>query len=154
MIIMNLIIELFLNLLKFMWGITKVIIPLMLVMEIFKDLKLIDKISNFIKPATSFFTIDEKSGISLIIGAVFGLLFGAGAIIQSAKENDIDKRSIFLVCIFLSLCHAVIEDTLVFGAIGGNYAAILGSRFLAAIFTTYALSRLIKQQKPEETTRL
>ena len=93
---MNFIIELFMNLLAFMWSITKVIIPLMIVMEIFKDLNLIDKISNFIRPFTGFFTISEKSGISLIIGTVFGLLFGAGAIIQSTKEHDIDKRSIFL----------------------------------------------------------
>lgn len=154
MIIMNFIIDLFTNLLTFMWGIVKVIIPLMLVMEIFKDLKLIDKISNFIKPATGFFTISEKSGISLIIGTVFGLLFGAGAIIQSTKEHDVDNRSVFLVCMFLSLCHAVIEDTVVFGPIGGNYVAILGSRIIAAVFTTFVLSKLIKQHKPEESTEL
>lgn len=132
-----------------MWSITKVIIPLMIVMEIFKDLNLIDKISNFIKPFTGFFTISEKSGISLIIGTVFGLLFGAGAIIQSTKEHDIDKRSIFLVCMFLSLCHAVIEDTFIFGSIGGNYAIILGSRIIAAVFTTYVFSKMIKEPGKE-----
>lgn len=114
-------------------------------MEIFKDLKIIDKISKIIKPATNFLTINEKSGISLIIGIIFGLLFGAGAIIQSTKEHDVDKRSVFLICMFLSLCHAVIEDTLLFGAIGANFAHILGSRIIAAVFTTFVLSRLIKQ---------
>jgi len=142
---MNFIIDLSINLLTFVWSITKVIIPLMLVMEIFKDLKIIDKISNVIKPATNFFTINEKSGISLVIGIVFGLLFGAGAIIQSAAEQDIDKRSIFLICMFLSLCHAVIEDTFIFGAIGANYAHVLGSRIIAAVFTTFVLSRMIKK---------
>lgn len=151
---MNFIVELFTNLLSFMWSITKVIIPLMIIMEIFKDLKLIDKISNFIKPATNFFTISEKSGISLIIGTVFGLLFGAGAIIQSTQEHDIDKRSIFLVCMFLSLCHAVIEDTFIFGSIGGNYVVILGSRIIAAVFTTFVFSRLIKEQNIEDATKL
>ncbi|MBP1924372.1 hypothetical protein J2Z76_000225 [Sedimentibacter acidaminivorans] len=142
---MDYIIDLFINLLSFTWNITKVIIPLMLVMEIFKDLKIIDKISNLIKPATNFLTINEKSGISLIIGIIFGLLFGAGAIIQSTNEHDVDKRSIFLICMFLSLCHAVIEDTLIFGAIGADYLAILGSRIIAAVFTTYVLSKLIKK---------
>ena len=145
MIIMNFIIDLSIDLLSFVWNITKVIIPLMLVMEIFKDLKIIDKISKIIKPATNFLTINEKSGISLIIGIIFGLLFGAGAIIQSTKEHDVDKRSVFLICMFLSLCHAVIEDTLLFGAIGANFAHILGSRIIAAVFTTFVLSRLIKQ---------
>lgn len=142
---MNFIIDLSIDLLSFVWNITKVIIPLMLIMEVFKDLKLIDKISKVIKPATNFLTINEKSGISLIIGIIFGLLFGAGAIIQSTKEHDVDKRSVFLICMFLSLCHAVIEDTLLFGAIGANYVHILGSRIVAAVFTTFVLSRLIKQ---------
>lgn len=146
MIIMDYIIDLLINLLSFTWNITKVIIPLMLIMEIFKDLKIIDRISKLIKPATNFFTINEKSGISLMIGIVFGLLFGAGAMIQSTKEHDIDKRSIFLICMFLSLCHAVIEDTLIFGAIGADFVAILVTRVIAAVLTTYVFSRLIKKE--------
>jgi len=151
---MDFIVELFINLFIFLWGITKVIIPLMIIMEVFKDLKLIDKISNAIKPATNFFTISEKSGISLIIGITFGLLFGAGAIIQSTQEHDIDKRSIFLICMFLSLCHAVIEDTFIFGAIGANYIAVLGARVISAVFTTFVFSRLIKQQEITDTSKL
>nr|WP_312579157.1 nucleoside recognition domain-containing protein [Sedimentibacter sp.] len=142
---MNYIMDMFINLLSFTWNITRVIIPLMLIMEIFKDLKIIDKISNFIKPATNFLTIEENSGISLVIGIIFGLLFGAGAMIQNTKEHDIDKRSIFLICMFLSLCHAVIEDTFIFGAIGANFAIILGSRIIAAILTTLVLSKMIKK---------
>lgn len=145
MIIMDYIIDMFMNLLSFIWNITRVIIPLMLIMEIFKDLKIIDRISKAIKPATDFLTINEESGISLVIGIVFGLLFGAGAIIQSTKDHEVDKRSIFLICMFLSLCHAVIEDTFIFGAIGANYAIILGSRIIAAVMTTFVFSKFIKK---------
>jgi len=141
--------NLLINLLSFTWSITKVIIPLMIIMEIFKDLKLIEKISKRIKPTTDFFTIDESSGISLIIGVVFGLLFGAGAMIQSAKDNNVDKRSIFLTCMFLSLCHAVIEDTFIFGAIGANYLMVLGTRIIAAVLTTFVFSKLIKEKACE-----
>lgn len=144
---MSFVIELFTNLLSFLWDITKVIIPLMIVMEIFKDLKIIDKISDTIKPVTKFFTMDEKSAVSIIVGLIFGLLFGAGAIIQSTQEHSIDKRSIFLICMFLSLCHALIEDTFIFGAIGASYAAIVISRVLAAVLTTLVLSRTIKDEK-------
>lgn len=146
---MNFIIDLSINLLSFVWDITKVIIPLMLILEIFKDLKLIDKISNAIKPATNFLSINDKSGISLVIGIIFGLLFGAGAILQNSRDYDIDKRSIFLICMFLSLCHAVIEDTFVFGAIGANFAHVLGSRIIAAVLTTFVLSKIIKKDTCE-----
>lgn len=146
MIIMSVIIELFMNLLSFLWSITKVIIPLMIVMEIFKDLKIIDKISDTIKPVTKFFTMDEKSAVSILVGLMFGLLFGAGTIIQSTQEHSIDKRSIFLICMFLSLCHALIEDTFIFGTIGASYGAIVISRVLAAVLTTVVLSKTIKDE--------
>jgi hypothetical protein len=122
----------------------KIIIPLMIIMEIFKDLKLIDKISKLLKPVTKFFNINENSSISLVVGMVFGLLFGAGTIISSAKEYNLDKRSIFLICMFLSLCHAVIEDTLIFAAVGANLYFLLGARIFAAVITTFVLSKLTK----------
>jgi hypothetical protein len=150
---MNFIIDLFFNLLSFIWGVARIIIPLMIVMEILKDLKIIDKISSIIKPIANFFTINEKSGISLDVGILFGLLYGAGTILKNAEEYNLDKRSIFLVCMFLSLCHAVIEDTFIFSTIGAyNYAAILGSRVIAAILTTFILSRLIKQDQMDLTS--
>lgn len=142
---MDIIINLLLDLLSFVWGITKVIFPLMIIMEIFKDLKIIDKISKAIKPVTNFFTISENSGISLLVGIVFGLLFGAGTIIQSTKDYNLDKRSVFLICMFLSLCHAVIEDTFIFAAIGANLFLVLGSRVFAGLLTVLILSRVIKQ---------
>ncbi len=141
---MNLILDIFISLLLFIWDMAKIIIPLMIIMEIFKDIKLIDKISKLLKPVTKFFNINENSSISLVVGMVFGLLFGAGTIISSAKEYNLDKRSIFLICMFLSLCHAVIEDTLIFAAAGANLYMVLGSRILAAVITTFVLSKLIK----------
>jgi hypothetical protein len=122
----------------------KIIIPLMIIIEIFKDIKLIDRISKLFNPITKFLNINENSSISLVIGMVFGLMIGAGTIISSAKQYDLDKRSIFLICMFLSLCHAVIEDTLIFAAVGANLNMVLGSRIFAAVLTTFVLSKLIK----------
>jgi hypothetical protein len=141
------IIEILTDLLSSLWTILRTIIPLMIVLEIFKDLKITDRIAKAIRPLTNFFTISENSGISLILGIFFGLILGAGAIIQSAKDYNIDKRSIFLVCMFLSICHAIIEDTFLFAAIGANMAVILVSRFAAAILTTFVLSRFIKKEE-------
>lgn len=151
MIVMNFIIELSTDLFFFIFDIAKVIIPLMIVMELFKDLKLIDKIGKWFKPVTNFFTISEDSGIPLIVGIIFGLLFGAGTIIKNVQDYNTDKRSVFLMCMFLSLCHAVIEDTFIFGAIGASFIAVLGSRIIAAVFTVVVLSRFIKKPVVDAT---
>ncbi len=134
------------NLISFIWSIARVLIPIMIVIEIFKDTKLIDKLSNAIKPVTNFFTVSEQSGVSLVFGMVFGLTIGAGAIIQSVKDYNIDKRSIFIVTIFLSLFHAVIEDSMLFAGVGANVFYILIARLISATLMTFILSRLIKKE--------
>ncbi|NLK65806.1 MAG: nucleoside recognition protein, partial [Tissierellia bacterium] len=105
------IIDILINLLTFLWNIAKVLIPIMIVIEIFKDTKLIDKISDSFNPVSKFFTLSKTSGISLLFGMFFGLTIGAGAILQSVKDYNVDKRSIFLISMFLSPCHAIFEDT-------------------------------------------
>lgn len=121
------------------------LIPIMIIIEIFKDTKFIDKLSNAIKPVTKFFTISENSGISLMFGVIFGLTIGAGAVIQSVKDYNIDKRSVFLVTMFLSMCHAIIEDSMIMGAVGANIFILIIARVISAVFITLVLSKFIKE---------
>ena len=143
---MDTVMEIVINLLIFIWDIGKFLIPIMIIIEIFKDTKLIDKISDFFNPVSEFFTLSKTSGVSLLFGLFFGLTIGAGAIIQSVKDYNVDKRSVFLIIMFLSTCHAVFEDTFIMGAVGANILHLLTARFISAILTTYILSRAIKKE--------
>ena len=143
---MDTVMEIVINLLIFIWDIGKFLIPIMIIIEIFKDTKLIDKISNLFNPVSEFFTLSKTSGVSLLFGLFFGLTIGAGAIIQSVKDYNVDKRSVFLIIMFLSTCHAVFEDTFIMGAVGANILHLLTARFISAILTTYILSRAIKKE--------
>jgi hypothetical protein len=147
---MDIILNILTNLIAFIWSIAKVLIPIMIIIEIFKDTKLIDKLSDAIKPISRFFTISEKSGVSLLFGIVFGLTIGAGAVIQSVKDYNIDKRSVLLITMFLSMCHAVIEDSMLFGAAGANVIALISARIISAVFITFVLSRLVKKEATED----
>lgn len=149
---MAIILNLLSSLISFLWSIARILIPIMIVIEIFKDTKLIDKISNAFKPVSNFFTLSEQSGISMLFGIIFGLTIGAGAIIQSTKDYDIDKRSIFLICMFLSLCHAIFEDSIIFAAAGANPVAVLIARFLSATMITFIFSRIIKKETTSDNT--
>lgn len=142
---MEIIVDIAGNLASFIWGIAKVLVPLMIVIEILKDTKFINKLSESIKPVTKFFTISENSGISLLFGVVFGLTIGAGAVIQSVEDYNIDKRSVFLVTMFLSMCHAVVEDSILFGSVGANIFIMLIARIISAVSITFILSRFIKE---------
>jgi len=141
------------SLISFLWSIARILIPIMIVIEIFKDTKIIDKLSNAFKPIANFFTLSEESSISLVFGMIFGLTIGAGAIIQSTKDYDIDKRSIFLICMFLSMCHAIFEDSIIFSAAGANVFALLSARFISATLITLIFSRIIKKETTEENEK-
>lgn len=142
---MSAIYDIFINLIGFIWGIAKMLIPVMIVIEIFKDTKLIDKISEWFSPISNFFTLSKTSGVSLLFGMFFGLTIGAGAIIQSVKDYNVDKRSVFLISMFVSVCHAIFEDSLIMAGVGANVLHLLIARFLSAIIITFILSRLIKK---------
>lgn len=127
--------------LKSVLNIAMIVFPLMIVMEIAKDLNLLNKISDFCKPLTKWMGVSKQSAFPLAIGLVFGLAYGAGIIIQSAKEGDLDKRSLILVSIFLVCCHAVIEDTLIFVAVGANGFLLLTMRLVTALILTIIISK-------------
>lgn len=118
-----------------------IVFPLMIVMEIAKDLRILDKISEFCEPLTKWIGVSKESAFPLAIGLVFGLAYGAGIIIQNAKEGNLDKRSLILISIFLVCCHAVIEDTLIFVAVGANGFLLLTIRLVTALLLTVLVSK-------------
>ncbi|MDR7857014.1 nucleoside recognition domain-containing protein [Tissierella sp.] len=123
----------------------KIIIPLMIAMEIFKSLDLIDKISKKMRPIARFLNISNEAVLPLIIGLIFGLSYGAGVIIESVEENNLSKKDLYTLMIFLIACHAVIEDTLLFVVIGANLWLLLGVRVGVAIIISYFASKVLNR---------
>ena len=104
---------------------------------------------EFLKAKTASLAAKERAlaGISgrglipLITGIVIGLTYGAGVIIHSIRSSDLKKGEAFLILLYLSVCHAMIEDTLIFVVIGGNGLILVGARFFLATLLTCAAYR-------------
>jgi hypothetical protein len=79
--------------------------------------------------------------VPLITGIIIGLTYGAGIIIHSIKTSNVNKKEAFLILLFLSMCHAMIEDTLIFVVIGANGIILIVFRFILAILLTYFIYR-------------
>lgn len=123
----------------------KIIIPLMIVMETLKDSKILDKMCKKMQPISRFLNISNDAVFPLIIGLVFGLSYGAGVIIESIEENNLSKKDLYTLMIFLVTCHAVIEDTLLFVVIGANLWLLLGIRIGVAIIISYFASKILNR---------
>jgi len=123
----------------------KIIIPLMMVMEVLKDSNILDRMSDKIFPIARFLNISNNAVFPLIIGLIFGLSYGAGVIIESAEENNLSKRDLYTLMIFLVACHAVIEDTLLFVVVGASLWFLLGIRLIVAIIISYLASKVLNK---------
>ncbi|MEW5922194.1 MAG: nucleoside recognition domain-containing protein [Bacillota bacterium] len=126
--------------------IATIVLPFMVVMQVIKELNLLDRLSAALAPLIRSLGMSKGAAFPLLAGLVFGLSYGAGLIIQSARDGSMTRRDIFLVNVFLAVCHSLFEDTLLFVAIGANGLLILGVRLTLAILITYLFSR----RRPEE----
>lgn len=127
------------------FSMAKIVIPLMIVMEILKDLNVLEKVSEKLSPVAEFLNISNKAVFPLVIGIIFGLAYGAGFIYESAKEYNLNKKDMYILMIFLVACHAVIEDTLLFAAVGVNMWFLLIIRMAVATIVTRIASRVLNK---------
>jgi hypothetical protein len=127
-----------------------IVIPIMIGIQILKDVQALPVIAKWFRPFTKVIGVSDKTGVPLMAGIIFGIAFGAGVIIQAAKEENLSKKDLYLVSIFLVICHAVIEDTLIFIPLGINVLPLLLIRLGLALFLTALIAHLWvrKHQEP------
>ncbi|SDZ34445.1 Nucleoside recognition [Evansella caseinilytica] len=113
-----------------------IVIPIMIFIQIMKDLKWLEVFSKWMGPLTRMLGIRENTSTTLAAGLVFGLAYGAGVMIQAVKEDGVSKKDVYLVMIFLVGCHAVMEDTLLFAPLGIPLWPLLTIRLVVAIVLT------------------
>lgn len=113
-----------------------IVIPLMIVIQILKDLKWLDVFSKWMAPVTRLLGMKENTSTTLAAGLLFGLAYGAGVMIQAVKEDGVSKKDVTIAFIFLVACHAVVEDTLIFVPLGIPVLPLLLIRLGVAILLT------------------
>ena len=131
--------------LSLVWTVVKVVIPIMVLLEIVKDLKWLDKISEFLAPTVRIFGISKEGALPLVVGMIIGIAYGAAVIIHAAKEGKLTMRELLLIMLFLVINHSVIEDNFLFYSVGANFWALFFVRLVAAILVTFIASKFLKE---------
>jgi len=101
-------------------------------------------IMDFIK--TRKFVLESQKnvskGFSILVGVILGITYGAGILIQEAKSGAISKADLFYIGTFLMICHAIIEDTLLFVIFGADFTMVIVIRTVAAIILSYIFLKM------------
>jgi hypothetical protein len=113
-----------------------IVIPIMIFIQILKDLALLQIISRWLSPITRFLGMKENTSLTLAAGLAFGLAYGAGVMLQSSREDGVSQKDMYLATVFLVSSHAVIEDTVIFIPLGIPVWPLLLIRLTVAAILT------------------
>jgi len=86
-----------------------------------------------------------SKGFSITVGIFLGITYGAGILIKEANSGFISKADLFYIGTFLMICHAIIEDTLLFVIFGADFTMVIGIRTVAAIIFSYILFKIYEK---------
>ncbi len=106
-------------------------------------------IMDFIK-SRKFIKESKKNvskGFSLTVGIILGITYGAGILINEVENGNIKDEDIFYIGTFLMICHAVIEDTLLFVIFGADFTMAVAIRTISAIIISYILLLVYRKYK-------
>ena len=130
-----------------------IIFPLLIGIELTEELEILTRLSKLFAPVLKHFQLPKEASLSLIVAQIFGLTYGAGVILTEVKEDKLNQRELMTLTVFLVICHAVIEDTLLFIAIGGRGFVMLGTRLVLAVVITYVYTHYLAGNSQEEEIR-
>ena len=84
--------------------------------------------------------MSEKVFAPWMVGFFIGITYGAAVLLQLVKDHQLSHKDACLITIFLCLAHAIIEDTVIFAIVGGNFWWVIVSRVSMAVLTVRLLS--------------
>lgn len=117
-----------------------IIIPLMVILALLTDTRLLDGGVDFIQPVMQRLKLSGRVAFPLLAGLFLGIVFGSGVIISFANNDTLTKRDLMIVLVFLGICHSIIEDTVIFAALGANWWVLICCRFVFAALAAFAVS--------------
>jgi hypothetical protein len=145
-----------------LWKMFVIIVPIMILLELIEGTNAFRRVAHVWARLLRPLGLSDETATPTLIGFLFGLAYGSGVIVRDARRGTIGRRQIFLMSLFLSMVHAIVEDSLVFVAIGASAIWVFGFRMLwaglvtlviGAAATAYVRRRRVRRQGPPEGGR-
>lgn len=122
-----------------LWG---VIIVLVVFLDALERLGVTRLLTRALAPILRISGLDARAAPLVTTGMLIGLTYGGALIIGASEKKAYDRRSLLLSMCWLSLFHAVFEDTLLMLALGADIWLILVLRGVVTLAVMMALAAL------------
>lgn len=119
-----------------------VILGLVVAMDILGRLGITRIITRLLTPVLRLSGLEDRAAPLTTVGVLLGLTYGGALIIDAAEREHYSPRTRLLALSWLSLCHAVIEDSLLILALGANIWVIMVFRVAVTLIVLAVMARL------------
>jgi hypothetical protein len=109
------------------WGITTawlaikvffIIMTILTFLEVLKAMGWIAYVVRIFSPLLSLMGLDRKVGILWMTAIVFGLSYGGAVIVEEARNGHLTKEELEMLQLSIGINHSMVEDPMLFVAIG------------------------------------
>ncbi len=121
-----------------------IIFSLNILQNILRVFNLIDKLTRLLHPIIALLGLPRSTSFLWILANTLGLAYGGAVIIEEVSKGYIAKKEAALLNISISQTHSLVEDTILFVALGVGAAWLMIPRLLFSIITVWGW-RLIQK---------
>lgn len=109
-----------------------IIASLNIIYKLLVKFHLIAKLSKAIEPILKFFGLPVSTAFLWLIGYIVGLAYGGALMIDQMKEGKVSKSEADTLNYHLAVSHSILEDNLLFVALGVSFGWVLAVRLTSA----------------------
>ena len=123
-----------------------IFITVMIVVEVLRHYQILEKVTGLLTPLTKLAGIQPEGNLPLLAGLLLGIGYGGAIIIETANAGKLGPADVYLINLFLVICHSLVEDTLIWLAIGARAIPVQVARLVLAVIICWLVSRGIKER--------
>ncbi|MDD4972217.1 MAG: nucleoside recognition domain-containing protein [Paludibacter sp.] len=129
-----------------------IITGLMMLQSILKEFNILSVISRIFSPLMRIMGLSNDSSFLWFVAQTLGLGYGSAVMIEEVESKSITPQSAILLNYHIAINHSLLEDTLLFVAIGVPAGWIIAPRFILAILLVWGVRGImrLKQARKEE----
>jgi len=126
--------------------ITLIISSLMMLQNILKEFNLLSYISKIFAPLMRIMGLSEECSFLWFVAQTLGLTYGSVVMMEEVEHNNISKPNANLLNYHIAINHSLLEDTLLFVAIGVPIGWITIPRFAFAMTIVWSIRAISNYQ--------
>ena len=122
-------------------SLSMLVIVLVILMEVLKVVRVVHYCELLLEPLLKTIGISSSLSHIMAVGGLLGLTYGSGVLLAESRRQKFAKRDLAVAMLFISMCHAIIEDSIILVLSGAHISAVLFARIVFCILLAGILMR-------------